>query len=149
MMNPMLRSLAGGLTGAVALTAVHETVRRFVPEAPRADVLGMRALAKGYRKAGTAPPADEELHREALVGDLVSNALYYSLAGLGGKNQSVLTGAVLGTLAGAGALALPGPMGLGTAPTNRTAATQAMTVAWYLIGGLVAGAAYRVLSQKS
>jgi hypothetical protein len=39
---------------------------------------------------------------------------------------------------GAGAVAL----GLGTAPSKRTSATAAMTVAWYTPGGLVAGAVY-------
>lgn len=144
-MNTLTRSFASGLTGALVLTVLHESVRRFNGSAPRADILGIRALAKGYRAAGETPPADDDLHTMALGGDILSNSLYYSLVGLDGGKHALGLGAGLGALAGAGAVVLPGPMGLGTAPTNRTAATQAMTVAWYLVGGLVAGAAYKVL----
>ena len=44
-----------------------------------------------------------------------------------------------------GAVFLPGPLGLGTKPSARTPQTAAMTVAWYAIGGLVAGAVYHCL----
>lgn len=143
-----LRALSSGLAGACALTLLHESVRRFVPNAPRADILGMRAIAKGLLAADVEPPADKPLHRVALVGDIVSNAVYYSAIGLGKADNALLSGTVLGVLAGAGAVALPGPMGLGEAPTNRTTATQAMTVGWYLFGGLVAAAMYRRLAGK-
>ncbi len=146
--NRPLRALGSGLVGACALTLLHESVRRFVPNAPRADILGMRALAKGFRAADEQPPADEPLHQLALAGDIISNALYYSVVGISKPDNALLTGTVLGIAAGAGAVLLPGPMGLGQAPTTRTPATVAMTVGWYLTGGLVAAAAYRLLSRK-
>ena len=34
--------------------------------------------------------------------------------------------------AGLGAVALPGPLGLGEGPSRRTRATEALTIAWYL-----------------
>lgn len=144
----ILQSLSSGLIGACVLTALHETVRRFVPEAPRADILGMRAIEKVMESVDEDPPADDELHGWALGGDLLSNTLYYSLIGLARPKNALLAGAALGVAAGAGAVGLPGPMGLGTAPTRRTAATTAMTVGWYLVGGLVTAAAYRALKGK-
>lgn len=141
------QSLISGLAGAVALNALHETVRQFVPDAPRADILGMRSIKKGFRKAGEEPPRGDTLYGLAIVGDVASNALYYSLIGANAK-QPLLTGAVLGALAGVGAVTLPGPMGLGEAPTTRTPATVAMTIGWYLFGGLVAGAVYKKLSHS-
>lgn len=143
--TPVLtQSLLSGLAGAVALNILHETVRQFVPAAPRADVLGMRSITKGFRKAGEQPPTGNTLYGLAMLGDVTSNALYYSLVGVS-LRQPLLTGAVLGALAGVGAVTLPGPMGLGEAPTKRTEATVAMTIGWYLFGGLVAGAVYRRL----
>ncbi|MFD2572963.1 hypothetical protein ACFSUS_20135 [Spirosoma soli] len=136
--SQVTRSLGSGLGGAIALTILHETVRQFVPTAPRADILGMRGIAKGFRKVGEQPPGEDDLYSLAMVGDVASNALYYSLIGFGRK-VPVLTGAALGALAGVGAVTLPGPMGLGEKPTTRTSATVAMTVGWYLFGGLVAG----------
>lgn len=132
------KALVSGLAGAVALTLTHETLRRLVPEAPRMDVLGMRAISKILKKAGSQPPADSELRTWAMVGDVISNSLYYSLAGTG--KDAWLRGGLLGAGAGAGAVLLPGPMGLGTDPSNRTNSTRAMTVGLYLLGGMVAAA---------
>ena len=100
------------------------------------------------RKADVEPPADDELHDWALGGDIVSNALYYSLIGLSKPENAVLTGAALGLVAGIGGVTLPGPMGLGTAPTRRTEATAVMTVAWYLLGGLATAGAYTLLKRR-
>ena len=132
------KALVGGLAGAVALTIAHEALRRFVPEAPRMDVLGMRAVSKTMKKAGAQPPEDGALRAWAMVADVVSNSIYYSLAGAG--KDAWLRGSLLGAGAGAGAVLLPGPMGLGTDPSNRTNSTRAMTVALYLLGGVVAAA---------
>lgn len=144
----ILPSLGSGLIGAVALTVLHETVRRFIPEAPRADILGMRAIKKVMESADAEPPADDELHDWALGGDVLSNTLYYSLIGLSKPENAMLTGAALGLAAGIGAVILPGPMGLGTAPTKRTEATVAMTIGWYLAGGLVTAGVYRWLKRR-
>lgn len=148
MNKTILQSLASGLIGATALTALHETARQFIDDAPRADILGERAIKKGLEKVDVEPPADDELYYWTLGGDLVSNALYYSLVGLAKPKHALLAGTALGLAAGVGAVGLPGPMGLGTAPTNRTEATKIMTIGWYLIGGLVTAGAYTLLKRK-
>ncbi len=146
-MSSLFRSLAAGLAGAVALNIVHETVRRLRPaDAPRMDLLGMRALARGFRAVDATPPPAPELHRLTLAADVVSNALYFALVGTG--KGSLGRGLLLGLAAGAGGVLLPGPLGLGEAPSNRTPQTQAMTVAWYTLGGLVAGAVGGGLRKK-
>lgn len=142
--NTLLKSVASGLVGAVALNLWHETVRQFVPEAPRADILGERSLQKIIRASGNRPPAnEEELYIPAMLGDVLSNTAYYSLIGTAKPENAYAVGTALGLAAGIGAVVLPGPMGLGEAPTNRTTATQLMTVGWYLLGGLITAAAYR------
>jgi hypothetical protein len=143
----MLRALGSGLAGACALTAVHETARHNLEDAPRMDVLGMRGIAKSMRKLGQEPPSGERLHQLALGGDIVSNALYYSLVAVGKPEGVWLRGALLGLAAGVGALLLPGPLGLGNEPGARTPSTKAMTVGWYLLGGLAAATAYRLLGD--
>ncbi len=137
--NTLLTTLGSGLAGAVALNVLHEAVRQVVPQAPRADLLGERSIKKGYEALDETPPTGTSLYVQAMAGDVFSNAVYYSLVGLNPK-QPLLTGAALGLLAGVGAVTLPGPLGLGDAPTTRTNATVAMTIGWYLFGGLVTGA---------
>ncbi|MVM38670.1 hypothetical protein GO730_15830 [Spirosoma sp. HMF3257] len=144
----ILPSLGSGLIGACVLTVLHETARQLIPNAPRADILGVRAIKKVMESADAEPPADDELHDWALGGDVVSNTLYYSLIGLAKPKDALLTGAALGLVAGVGAVGLPGPLGLGTAPSSRTSATAAMTIGWYLIGGLATAAAYTFLKCK-
>ena len=143
-----LEAIGSGAAGAAALTVLHETARRSrVPNAPRADVLGMRALAKAHRAVDGEPPDDDTLFRWAMAGDLVANSLYYSLVGLAGKRWAWPAGAALGLGAGLGAVLLPGPLGLGRGPSGRTWQTKAMTVAWYLAGGLAAACTATWLSR--
>jgi len=143
----LLSSLAAGLAGAVALNILHETVRYLRPaDAPRMDVLGMRALRKLLRKADAPQPDEDTLFGMTMAGDVMSNALYYSL--VGGGRHSLRRGVLLGLAAGVGGVLLPGPLGLGEAPSNRTPQTQAMTVAWYTAGGVVAGALAQALRQQ-
>ena len=143
----LLASLAAGFAGALALTALHETVRRLRPhDAPRMDVLGERGLRKLLALEDLPQPNHEVAYSATLFGDVLSNGLYYSL--VGSSQRSLVRGVALGALAGAGGVLLPGPLGLGTAPSNRTPQTQAMTVAWYTIGGLVAGAVGQALAKK-
>ena len=144
----ILQSLGSGLVGACALTILHETARQFIPNAPRADILGMRAIRKVMKKADADPPADDQLHTWALGGDVVGNALYYGLIGLVKPAQAPLMGATLGAVAGVGAVVLPGPMGLGKAPSSRTTTTVVMTIGWYLLGGLATAATYSLVKRR-
>ena len=143
-----LQALGSGLVGACALTLIHETARRFIPDAPRMDVLGMQAIAKPMRLAGQNPPPDDQLHNLALIGDIFSNSLYYSLVGLGDQQNVWLRGTLLGLGAGVGAITLPQPLGLGSGPSARTPAKQAMTIGWYLAGGLAAAAAFSLFTNR-
>lgn len=127
-----LPALAGGVGGAVTLTLLHESVRRLRSDAPRSDILGMRAIARGMAMFGRRPPPREQLYRWSLVGDLLSNAAYYSLVGRGSWRRA----AALGLAAGIGAVKLPGVLGLGNDATRRSDSTAVMTVAWYVAGAM-------------
>ncbi len=142
------RALASGFLGAVALNLLHETARRLLPNAPRVDLLGERATTRLLKNRNVEPPTGDNLYVVTLAGDVVSNGLYFSLVGVGKPQHAPRTGALLGLTAGLGAVLLPGPLGLGKAPSARTPATAVMTVGWYLVGGLVAGLAYRRLAQR-
>lgn len=143
----LLHSLAAGFAGALALTALHETARRLRPhDAPRMDVLGERGLRKILRLEELPQPSEGLAYTATILGDILSNGLYYSLIGSG--KHRLGRGVALGALAGVGGVVLPGPLGLGTAPSNRTRQTQVMTVAWYTFGGLVAGAVAQALHRS-
>lgn len=125
------------------MTIVHEMTRRVVPNAPRMDIVGMRGIAASMRAVGQEPPS--KLHETALMGDLLFNTAYYTAMGSAGREKTLYTGTLMGLGAGAGAVALPPALGLGVGPSDRTFATQAMTVGLYTLGGIIAAAAYRIL----
>jgi hypothetical protein len=143
----LLSALAAGFTGAIALTVLHETARRLRPaDAPRMDVLGERGLRKMLGLADLPQPDGDTAYAATMLGDILSNGLYYSLVGSG--KHSLRRGVLLGVAAGVGGVVLPGPLGLGDGPSNRTPQTKAMTVTWYTVGGLVAGAVARALRSR-
>lgn len=141
-------AVGGGIAGAVALTLIHETVRRISANAPRMDLLGMQAIAKSLHGVNADVPQEDNLFKITMAGDVLSNSIYYSLAGFGDKQKAMLRGTLLGLAAGIGAIYLPKPLGLNEAPSNRTVQTKLMTVVFYLMGGAVAGITGRLLENK-
>ena len=146
--NSMLRSLASGAIGALALTAINEGARRRIPHAPRMEVIGMRALSAAVRTFGGRPARGRKLFRETLGADLLSNTIYYGLVGAVARQTRLSRGILLGAAAGLGAVLLPPMLGLGRPPGNRRPATPLMTVAWYTAGGVAAALAGRMLEGK-
>ena len=147
-MNSTATALASGAIGAGVLTAVHEAGRRLMTDAPRMDVLGMRALASAFHQTGTEPPAPPRLHRLTLAGDLLANSLYYAAVPGGTARETWARGLLLGMSAGVGALLLPGPLGLGRPPHSERRRNRIATVAWYLIAGLAAAGAANVWAAR-
>ena len=76
------------------------------------------------------------LHGLALIGDLVSNLLYYAAIPARTPAANWARAIALGTAAGLGALLLPERVGLGKPPHADSLANQLMTVKWYLAGAV-------------
>jgi hypothetical protein len=135
-------ALLSGAAGAAALTAVHQAARMITDDAPRMDIVGMRALTRGAEVADTDLPRDNRLYNMTLAGDLIFNSAYFALA------TTWTRGAALGLLAGVGALVLPQKMGLGNPPRSELLSNQIMTVSWYVLGGLTAACTAQYLARK-
>ena len=148
--NLKLRSDAwvSGALGAVAVTVLNESGRRWLKDAPRLDVVGERGIRKLWHWGGRSAPRQPTLFRSALTMDLVSNGAYYALVGWGSPRRPLLRGLALGAVAGLGAVWFTPAVGLGRRPVRRSARTALMTFAWYLAGGLVAGAVQRSLRRR-
>jgi hypothetical protein len=143
-------ALASGMAGAAALTLCHEIGRRVFPDAPRMDVLGMRAISRALTTlTDSTPPPFDQLHTLTLAGDVVANSLYYSAVDASTPAATWRRGVVLGALAGVGALILPQRMGLGTPPHVESTRNKVLTVAWYLIGGFAAAGAANGMRRRT
>jgi hypothetical protein len=143
-----MASLGGGLAGACAVTLIHESVRKIVPKAPRMDLLGMSAIAKGLNAAGIKTPTGNKLYTLALAGDILSNSMYYALAGAGNEKNIWVKSSLLGLAAGVAAVTLPAPLGLDGKYSNRTTETRLMTIGLYVAGALVATGIMKLLAKR-
>lgn len=137
-MKPEIKSLAGGLAGAVVLNVVHEIARKFYDKAPRIDKVGEEAITKSLDAVGVPAPKGNSLFVTTLAADLASNATYFAAIGKGSDKYLLARGAGYGLLAGLGAIGLTQKLGLSDKPVTKTIETKVLTVAWYLLGGLVA-----------
>ena len=140
-------SFISGLAGSLALTILHETLRKTVSSAPRMDKLGEQSLRKILDAEDLPIPSENKQYAITMAGDVIGNAMYYSMVGIQ-PGRSMLTGTLLGLSAGIGAVALPEKMGLNKQYSNATTKTQILTVLIYLTGGLVAGATERILQKR-
>lgn len=141
-------NFVGGLIGAIVLNLVHESARKTIKDAPRIHKIGEQAVRKISTSMNVTPPSGDGLFASVMAGDLMANAMYYSLIGKGDSQGIWMRGAVSGVTAGLGAIGLTKPLGLDDAPVNRSLATQVLTIAWYTIGGLVAAGAIKIMNQK-
>jgi hypothetical protein len=110
---------------------------------------GWYACEEGVNKMLTSFSADplkgDALYAATLSGDLLVNSLYYSSIGQAKDSRLFVRGAMMGLTAGWGALSLTRKLNLDDAPVTRTNKTKALTVAYYLLGGITAAATIRAL----
>lgn len=142
-----LVAIAAGLAGTLTVASLHEAFRRVSADAPRMDKLDMDLIRKGLTCINREAPGDADLQRWAVGGELLCDSTYYGLVGLGSKKGAWLRGAVLGLVAGVTAVILPKPLGLPEESSNKTLATQLMTVGLYLMGGLAAAAVTQMVGS--
>ena len=142
------RSLASGFAGAVALTAAHEFGRSRLPNAPRMDVVGMRALRRFVPALRYERPRSTRLRRLALIGDLIANTLYYSGVDAPSSRQTWRRAGTLGFAAGVSAITVPPALGLDKEPRAQHRASQLMTIAWYVAGAVAAATEANGIGRK-
>ncbi len=148
-MTKLLRAVVSGFAGACMMTLAHQTARKLTPNAPRLDVLGMRAIVRALRGLDQTPPQGKDLYNLAFVADLASNTALFTLVGVGDADNALAKGALLGAGVGLATATLPPALGLGHQPGEAAPKTQILTVAWYLLGGLTAGVVYHTLNRTS
>ena len=142
------QNLLAGLGGAVALNIIHESLKHCKSDMPRIDLLGEEALQKSLHYFGTEIKDENNLYKATLAGDLISNALYYSVIGTGSPKYLWARAAAVGLAAGIGAVTMPKPLGLDPEPVAKTPKVKVLTVAYYVAGALVTGGILKALSKK-
>jgi hypothetical protein len=142
-----IKNFIAGLSGAIALNILHETLRIKHQNVPRIDLLGEEAIEEGLSFFNAKIEDEKNLYKVTLTGDIISNALYYSLIGAGGK-YTFPKAVMLGLTAGIGAVNLPEPMGLDPEPVTKTPQVKALTVGYYVFGALVTATVLKMLNKR-
>lgn len=144
----LAKILESGLTGAATLTLLQETIDHLDPDAPRTHLLHkkgiIRDIKKGIRKKGFGAV---KMYVK-IAGELLGMAGYMGLAGIGKKKNALLRGGLLGALAGGAAAFMQDPKNEDPANPMAIWRKRAITLALYIIGGLMAGKAVQYFSKK-
>ncbi|MBX9852815.1 MAG: hypothetical protein K2X86_13810 [Cytophagaceae bacterium] len=140
-------ALVSGFAGALTLTGLHYFFKKYNPDAPKVDILGMEAIIKSAGKAGVEPPHGKALFRLSIAGDIIFNTLYYSIVAAG--KRPLISGSLLGLGTGVGTVTLPGLLGLSKDFTAKNIQTKLITLLIYLTGGLMAGGVYRNIESAN
>jgi hypothetical protein len=142
-----LKAIISGLAGALTLTAIHQTLKNFVPNSPRIDLLGTTSIKNILSEFNITPPDEKATYNLSLAGDIVFNTLYYSLVATGKK--SILNGSLLGIGAGSGVVSIPQLMNLGDEFSSKNLKQKILSFTIYLSGGLAAAGTYKLFEKYS
>ncbi|HEY0091432.1 MAG TPA: hypothetical protein VGB43_03005 [Flavobacterium sp.] len=143
-----IKNFIAGLGGAIALNIIHESLKKKGSDMPRIDLLGEEAVQKSVHYLGGEISDEDNLYLAALGADIISNALYYSAVGVGGRKQIWQRATALGLAAGVSAVALPKPLGLNSDPVARSTKAATLTVTYYLAGALMTASILSLISSK-
>ena len=136
--------MLSGLVGAAAVTGLNYLGQQITPKAPRLDALGRNAVRKSSDAVAGTTPDETTVKATALGGDLISNSMIYSLAGVGRAKRPELRGLLAGVAMGTAVIVLAPMLGLGRRNTGIGTKGKAMAIGQYALGGLAAGLAHRV-----
>lgn len=140
-----IRGLISGVAGAVTLTAVHQTLKNYVKDAPRVDLIGTNGIKKVFSRLNMKRPSKKVMYNLSLAGDLLFNSFYYSLTAAGKK--PLINGALLGLGAGTGVVTLPKSLNIGQHLAAKNVKQALLSFSVYLSGGLAAAAVYKLLEK--
>jgi hypothetical protein len=136
--------MVSGLVGAAAATGLNYLGQRLTSQAPRLDALGREAVRKTSRNVVGTTPDESTVQATALGTDLISNSMFYSLAGVGRAKRPELRGLLAGAAAGAALVVLAPMLGFSKRNVGVGPKGKAMAVGHYALAGLAAGLAHRM-----
>ena len=137
----MWKRIVAGLGGAIAINMLHNFMKNKFDDVPKFKEVKHEAVDKSLEKINLQIKDEDRLQRATFAGDILSNAIYYSITPF--KMTSLI-----GILGGFGAIVLPKKLGLDNRPIAGTDTKKIITVGYYLFGAFVANRIYKIISCK-
>lgn len=148
-MSYLNRSIAG-LAGSLALTGVHQLVKKYVNDAPDLDAVGEEAVKNSLHAVDADASDEDQVYAAALGGNILSNAMLFSTLATTTNSSEIVSKTL-----GAGLLGAAGTLGLShevLGNENKATGTgkkKWLTTGYYLLGALVSISVYNMLENKS
>jgi hypothetical protein len=139
--------LQSGLTGAATLTLLSEALNTVDSNAPNTNFFHKKGIVRHLKKGMHQKGFKAVKMYITLASELLSMAGVLGISGLGKKKNAVLRGGLVGALAGTAVAFLQ------NRPEDETEKSELwkrrmVTIALYILGGLVAGKAVQVIKKK-
>ena len=141
--------IIAGLSGYLALTAVHQIFKKNMDNAPDLDEVGEKMVEESMDNLDIYDADDEKVYAAAMGGNILSNAMLFSTLA-----NSTNTSEIIGKTVGTGLLGAAGTIGLaehflGNNKATNTDQKKWMTTGYYLFGALVTIGVYNMLEKKN
>ena len=133
-----------GLAGAAMVTGLNYLGQQLTSSAPQLDLLGRQAVRKTAGGLDAEQPSESTVQATALGGDLATNSMIYSLAGVGRAKNPILRGVLVGAAMGAVVVLLAPKLGFARRATGKGWQGKAMAIGQYALGGATAGMTHRL-----
>lgn len=147
-MSLLNRSIAG-LAGSLALTGVHQLLKKYNIGAPNLDQIGEKAVEESLQKVNVSLSDEDQVFAAAMGGNILSNAVLFStLATTTNPSEIISKTLGAGILGAAGSIGLADQL-LGNNKAINTDQKKWMTAGYYLLGALVSIGVYNALERKS
>ncbi|PRD47554.1 hypothetical protein [Sphingobacterium haloxyli] len=141
------RNIVPALAGSIALNIIHELARKRSNDVPRVNEIAEEGIEKAWLATGNKPPKRNNLYGIALTSDIVANTAFFRTISGNTPKETWTKGLLLGAAAGIGTLTMTEPLGLDDKPVNRNPKVQALTILYYVVGGLVTAGVYNAINR--
>lgn len=146
-MSLLNRSIAG-LAGSLALTGVHQLLKKCEIGAPNLDQIGEEAVKESFDKVNISSSDEDQVFAAAMGGNILSNAVLFSTLATTTNTTQIITKTLgTGILGAAGSIGLADQL-LGDNKAINTDRKKWMTAGYYLLGSLVSIGVYNMLERK-
>ncbi len=127
----MYKRFIAGLGGAIALTVLHEVIRKNFDNVPEINKVGEEALEKSLQNFDSTISSPDQLYAATLAGEVLGNGIYF--AGTATNSAGIISGLAMG----AGTVLLPSKLGLDNKPVAGNTQKKLLTVAYYIFGSMI------------
>lgn len=143
----MLRAFFNGLVGACTVTALQKGLQTAAPETVELEPAGVATMQKLFDSFGVQID-ERQLFRNALIGSILTNAMYFSQVGERRGALTLMHGVTLGCAAGIASVVRPAAGDIYANRPVQADKNAMITIAIFSFAGLAAALAAQLGGKR-